>query len=231
MPWLHYAVPMTAKATAPGPGEPLRERKKRATRQLLSETATEMFLANGFDRVRVSEIAEACGVSEKTVFNYFPTKEALLLDRTDGMSEAFVAALADPALSPVQAALTVLAAELDAMIARLAAEPDFRRAADRYQRFGALLRSTPALRAYQYDLTERLTVAAARVVAERTGRDPDDPEPRIVAAALLALWPVQFRAIARLLETATSPDRLAQAVTAEVERAAAVLQRGLRVTT
>ena len=40
-------------------GEGLRERKKRLTRQQLSDTATEMFMERGFDAVRVSEIAEA----------------------------------------------------------------------------------------------------------------------------------------------------------------------------
>lgn len=41
----------------------LRKRKKRLMRQRLSDTATEMFLERGFDAVRVSEIAQACGVS------------------------------------------------------------------------------------------------------------------------------------------------------------------------
>ena len=44
--------------------EGLRERKKRLMRQRLSDTATEMFLERGFDAVRVSAIAQACGVSE-----------------------------------------------------------------------------------------------------------------------------------------------------------------------
>ena len=63
--------------------EGLRERKKRLMRQQLSDTATQMFLERGFDAVRVAEIAKACGVSEKTVFNYFPTKESLILDRLE----------------------------------------------------------------------------------------------------------------------------------------------------
>ena len=45
-------------------------------RQQLSDTATDMFVQRGFDAVRVSEIAAACGVSEKTVSNYFRTKES-----------------------------------------------------------------------------------------------------------------------------------------------------------
>jgi len=45
------------------PGEGLRERKKRLTRQLISDTATTMFLERGFEEVRVAEVAAACNVS------------------------------------------------------------------------------------------------------------------------------------------------------------------------
>ncbi len=73
--------------------EGLRERKKRLTRQLISDTATGMFLERGFDEVRVTEIAVAAGVSEKTVYNYFPTKESLLLDREAAMAHSIREAL------------------------------------------------------------------------------------------------------------------------------------------
>ncbi|MEW2119894.1 TetR/AcrR family transcriptional regulator [Streptomyces sp. NPDC005474] len=214
--------------TVQQPGEGLRERKKRQTRQLLSDTATAMFLARGFDGVRVSEIAEACGVSEKTVFNYFTTKESLVMDRLEGAADALLAALADPALPPVQAVVGVLADELAAMTEQLASQPDFRQAADRFQRFSALLRSTPSLRAHQHAMAERLTAEAAHVLAERAGLHAEDPEPRITAAAVLALWPVQFRSLERRLDSATSPRQLTEAVTADVRRAADVLEQGLR---
>lgn len=210
-----------------GEGAGLRERKKRRTRRLLSDTATEMFLDRGFDRVRVSEVAEACGVSEKTVFNYFPTKESLIMDRLEATSAGLLAALADPAVPPVRAARRALAGELAALAGQLAAQPDFRRAADRFRRFGELLGSTPSLRAYQHGVADRLATEVARVLAERSGRHPDDPEPRIVAGAVLALWPVQFGSLARRLATATSVGQLTRAVTADVRRAAAVLENGL----
>src|SRR5690349_15766217 len=63
------------------PDEGLRERKRRLTRQLISDAATVMFATRGFDNVRVAEVAESVGVSEKTVYNYFPTKESLVLDQ------------------------------------------------------------------------------------------------------------------------------------------------------
>lgn len=209
------------------PSESLRERKKRQTRQLLADTATQMFLARGFDGVRVSEIAEACGVSEKTVFNYFPTKEALVMDRLDHASEALLTGLADPDVSPVRAALGVLGDELAMMMGQLAAQKSFREGAELYRRFSTLLWSTPALRAHQNAVTERVTAAAAQVLAERGGQDPADPEPQITAAALLALWRVQFRSLERRLDGAESVDQLSAAVTEDVRRAAEVLEQGL----
>src|ERR1039458_7118677 len=65
------------------PDEGLRGRKRRITRQLISDAATVMFAARGFDNVRVSEVADRVGVSEKTIYNYFPTKESLVLDTAD----------------------------------------------------------------------------------------------------------------------------------------------------
>src|SRR5580658_1271353 len=91
--WTAPRIPGAGVAEAEGVG--LRERKKRLRRPQLTDTATRMFMDRGFDAVRVTEIAEACGVSEKTVFNYFPTKESLLLDLGDAVEDTLRTALAD----------------------------------------------------------------------------------------------------------------------------------------
>jgi AcrR family transcriptional regulator len=212
--------------SAPPPGG-LRERKKWRLRQQLSGTATAMFLQRGFDAVRVTEIAEACDVSEKTVFNYFPTKESLLLDRWDTTMASLRTTLADPALAPVEAALRILSSELTALTSWLAAQDDPAAAQALMLRFGDLLRSTPSLRAHQYDTTERLITVAAEALAARAGLDSGDPEPRIAATALLGLWAVQFQSLRRQLGTAQTPERIHQTVTAEVGRAARLLDAGL----
>jgi AcrR family transcriptional regulator len=62
-----------------------RESKKRETRQRISDVATEMFLARGFEAVTLDEIAVAAKVSKMTVFNYFARKEELMLDREDDL--------------------------------------------------------------------------------------------------------------------------------------------------
>src|ERR1700759_3144233 len=65
------------------PDEGLRDRKRRLTRQTISDAATTMFATRGFDNVTVSEVAARGGVSEKTIYNYFPKKERMVLDTAD----------------------------------------------------------------------------------------------------------------------------------------------------
>lgn len=62
-----------------------RENNKRETRQRISDVATKMFCARGFDAVTLEEIAVAASVSKMTVFNYFARKEDLMLDRDDAL--------------------------------------------------------------------------------------------------------------------------------------------------
>jgi AcrR family transcriptional regulator len=62
-----------------------RDENKRETRQRISDVATEMFCARGFDIVTLDEIAVAASVSKMTVFNYFPRKEDLMLDRNEDL--------------------------------------------------------------------------------------------------------------------------------------------------
>jgi AcrR family transcriptional regulator len=226
---VHGRLPDRTSSNAAGlAAEGLRERKKRLMRQQLSDTATAMFLERGFDEVRVAEIAAACGVSEKTVFNYFPVKEALLMDRLEANLSALCSALANPAHTPVQAALAVLDHEIAAMTGWLAAQKDASQGRDAFRRFGDLIRATPALRAYQADMTDQSATAAAAVLAARAGTTADDPEPQIAARALLGLWRIQGDSLRRHLDHAATPALLRRRVTADVRRAGRLIDTGLQ---
>ncbi|HEX8868036.1 MAG TPA: TetR family transcriptional regulator [Lentzea sp.] len=203
--------------------EGLRERKKRAMRQQLSDTAARMFLEHGFDAVRVADVAEACGVSEKTVFNYFPSKEALVLDRLEATADALRTQLADPALSPVTAMLKILDDELRDLGSSLTGDE----ALTGYRKFGDLIRSTPSLRAYQSSTAERFVDVAAEALASRAAFGSTDPEPQITAAALLGLWRIQFRALRTHLRPGHPVQDALAAAADEVRRAAALIEGGL----
>jgi AcrR family transcriptional regulator len=73
--------------------EGLRERKKRATHEAIAAAAMELFSERGFDSVTVAEVAAAADVSEKTVFNYFPTKEELVFQGGAARREELVEAV------------------------------------------------------------------------------------------------------------------------------------------
>ena len=209
------------------PNEGLRERKKRLMRQLISDTATEMVLQRGFDEVRVTEIAAACGVSEKTVYNYFPTKESLLLDREEGMAEGLRRALgpgADPQ-SPVEAALGLVEAETLTMFAEFANGRDIDLTMIR--KFGDVVESTPSLRAAQRDMVDRLVQVVAEALAARAGVDPEDPEPQIAADAIMGLWRVQFRSMHRYADEWRTPAEVQSLVISDVRRAARLIDSGV----
>jgi AcrR family transcriptional regulator len=59
----------------------LRERKKARTRRLIADVAARLFAEHGYEQVAVSDIAREAEVAEQTVYNYFPTKEQLVIYR------------------------------------------------------------------------------------------------------------------------------------------------------
>ncbi|MGM0555944.1 MAG: TetR family transcriptional regulator [Myxococcota bacterium] len=56
----------------------LREKKKQQTRRAIYEEALAQFERHGFEAVTVDAIAENVGISPRTFFRYFPSKEAVL---------------------------------------------------------------------------------------------------------------------------------------------------------
>jgi AcrR family transcriptional regulator len=65
----------------------LRERKKARTRQVIADAAARLFAERGYEQVAVSDVAREAEVSEQTVYNYFQTKEQLVIDRDQLIQE------------------------------------------------------------------------------------------------------------------------------------------------
>jgi AcrR family transcriptional regulator len=73
----------------------LRAKQRERGREVIRDAAEVLFLANGYSRTPVTEVAKSAGVAEKTVYNLFDTKSGLLLDlfgvRVAGENEALLA--------------------------------------------------------------------------------------------------------------------------------------------
>lgn len=163
----------------PAPG--LREAKRLRQTEELERAALALFRARGFEATTIDQIAAAAGVSRRTVFRYFPTKDALVFPRA-GERVARFRALLEPrdgesAFDTVRRAVLALGRELQAD----------REAQLLQQR---LIAASPALAASERDLDLRWESALADALgADRggVGRRPQatDRRARLAAGAVV----------------------------------------------
>ncbi len=207
----------------------LRERKKQRTRQAIAEAALRLFIERGFEQVTVAEVAEAAEVAEKTVFNYFPTKEDLFFADAAAMDSGVIidAIRERPAGESPSGALRRLLTDKPAFEAG-AGQPDGLSPAqlDMHQQAMWVVQRSPALRTHLREQFARLEASIAELLAEETGASPENVEPRVVAAALVGV----IRAVSeRFLTQQSDQDRqdLMAALAEDTERALDLLERGL----
>ncbi|WP_375789200.1 TetR/AcrR family transcriptional regulator [Bradyrhizobium sp. Pha-3] len=83
--------------------EGLRERNRRQTLQHIAEVGIELFLAKGYDATTLDEIAAAAGISRRTFFYYFKSKDDILLAHLAGYDDELKASVLehDSAGSPI----------------------------------------------------------------------------------------------------------------------------------
>lgn len=182
--------------------EGLRERKKRIARETIGNTARRLFAERGYDVVTVAEVAAAADVSEKTVFNYFPTKEDLAFAGRERGIAQFVAAITDrpPDTSVLDVFRAMTHTVLDAFVA--VGDED-------------LLAVAKVIRGSRV-LQERLTVgweagatAITSAVATTSGATDDDVMPAIVARTLWFTHRSVFLAALNGLLADEDPEQLA----------------------
>ena len=99
--------------------EGLRERKKAETHQALAKAALDLADRLGPERVTVEAIADAAGVSPRTFFNYFPSKEDAIVGIAPAQSSALLADLLsrpedEPPLDALRAVVLAAAERLQA---------------------------------------------------------------------------------------------------------------------
>src|SRR5512144_713733 len=84
-----------------------RERRRQETFQRIMRAAFELFAKQGYSETAVEHITEAADIGKGTFFNYFPTKDALLLAIFDALADRFHQfELQIPEIKDVRRALT-----------------------------------------------------------------------------------------------------------------------------
>ncbi len=161
------------------PGCGLRERKKLQTRLALHRAALGLVDEHGFDAVTTDQIASRAGVSPRTFFNYFPTKESAVLGATQADLDEMRSQLdARPTEEPI---LESIRAIVQSRLSPASYDP-----ALRAQRRRVLLGEAalgPALVGNNIRTENVLT----EVVARRLGVDPHESvRPRVIVATALA---------------------------------------------
>ncbi|MGM3389577.1 TetR/AcrR family transcriptional regulator [Stutzerimonas stutzeri] len=97
------------------PSEGLRERKRRETRQRIAEAALSLFLANGYHGTTLDDIAAAAGISRRTFFSYFKSKDDIILFGLDADSAMLIADLlkTSPDVPPLDAVRDVMVKRIE----------------------------------------------------------------------------------------------------------------------
>ncbi|MBY6281053.1 TetR/AcrR family transcriptional regulator [Stenotrophomonas maltophilia] len=162
------------------PPQGRREQRKAQTRQAISDVATALIIRRGFEAVSMSEIAKAAGVSRKTVFNYFASKEDLVFDRDEEARALLREGMAARCGTTPLAAFQSLVREL------LDSGHPLLRINSGAAAFWATVADSPVLVAHARRLQAQLADDLALLMASAVGRPADDAEARLGAAMLLA---------------------------------------------
>ncbi|MER6945521.1 helix-turn-helix domain-containing protein [Nonomuraea sp. NPDC000554] len=195
----------------------LRERKKEQTRQRICEVALRLFDERGYEAVTVNEIAEAAGVAKVTLFNYFPTKECLVLS---GIEEDYARIVTER--PPGQSPLDAFRAHYRAMAAGGPAEADV----------GALLvrvrviTASPELMAgvHKSHIGQRYALAAA--LGATTGATTGDVTAHLMAAQITASITTLQETFFHRLTSGMPIEEAGRLLAQEVEVAFDLLEHG-----
>jgi AcrR family transcriptional regulator len=187
----------------------LRESKKRETKQRLSDVATELFYARGFEAVTVEEIAAAANVSKVTVFNYFARKEDLFLDREDEVLPLLREALGERpnGQSPSDA--------LRDLVDRLREEKHpFARIDSQTVRWWRVVAASPSLKARLREIGDETVEGLAALLA---APNPDGLA-RLAAGMIVLSWRTAYGEALRVFEGGGSAKKANAAFVALIDR-------------
>jgi AcrR family transcriptional regulator len=154
----------------------LRARKKLKTKEAIHRAAMRLFAKRGYSETTVEQIAAAAEISPSTFFNYFPTKEdVVMLDIYDPIAIQMIKER--PKSETLGVTFRRVLEGLDAI---------FERDRELVLERGRIMLEVPELRGRLWDELERTQAFVIELLADRTGRKPDDFELRVSARVAIA---------------------------------------------
>ena len=197
----------------------LRERKKQQTREEIAAAAMRLFRERGFDSVTVAEIARAADVSEKTVFNYFPAKEDLIVHRGQEKTAALIEAIRET--TPGGSVVTPFRRATEELLDAVENEP-----VEEIVAIPRLVMNSHTLRERLFVGWEQEAAALAPAIAEVLELEPDDLLPAVMARSLSWTHRTIFRAAFSRLLAGENQREVAAVLRAEASRLYDAQQRG-----
>jgi AcrR family transcriptional regulator len=197
----------------------LRERKKQQTREEIAAAAMRLFRERGFDSVTVAEIARAADVSEKTVFNYFPAKEDLVVHRGQEKTAELIAALRET--TPGGSVVTPFRRATEELLDAVENEP-----VEEIVAIPRLVMNSHTLRERLFLGWEQEAAALTPAIAEVLQLEPDDLMAAVMARTLSWTHRTIFRAAFSRLLAGEDQREVAAVLRAEASRLYDAQQRG-----
>jgi len=161
----------------------LRERTRRAVQREIAEAAVALFAERGYEATTIDDVAAAVGMSQRSVFRYFASKEEIILGKLDlVVAEDMLETLRSrPLDEPVWASLRHL---LDVLVEH-GERPGWQELTAPIHR---VIFGSPALFAGYLQRLQQMQEAVVAVLlqrAEAAGKPwaADDPTPRALTAA------------------------------------------------
>jgi AcrR family transcriptional regulator len=150
-----------------------------AIRNELTAAAVRLFTEHGFAETTARDIAQAVGVSERTFFRYFTSKDDVILGALDEIGVQLASRLA--ARPANEAPFRALRRSFDLMTEIVAKEPEWSLA------MLELTRQVPSLRARQVEKQDKWATQLADVLADRMDTNASvDLRPSLYAATALS---------------------------------------------
>ena len=154
-------------------------RRRSTTRQEIADVAIELFAQRGFDEVSVDDVAEAAGIARRTLFRYYPSKNAIPWGEFDAHLHHLRSLLGS-----VDASVPTEQALRDALLSFNTFDAS---ELPRHRlRMQVILRTTE-LQAYSLTMYAGWREVIAEFVAARRRAKPDDLVPQTVAWAMLGV--------------------------------------------